>query len=134
MSKVQTNINSAVSPSNQFLQLVISPRLRISTLVFLLGGLVFGTLSIFVALFMRESGISSNAGWFFTTAGIANIVMRLVIGRVSDRYGRGLPITLGLVLYGLSVSMLSVAQSSPIFFIRRLITFWFINLSNAQQR
>jgi MFS family permease len=110
-------VDKSSHESSQFWQLVVSPRLRISTLVFFLGGLVFGTLSIFVALFMRETGISTNAGWFFTAAGVANIAVRVLSSRVSDRYGRGIMITFGLVGYGVSVFMLSLAHNPSSFLV-----------------
>ncbi|HBB30938.1 MAG TPA: MFS transporter [Cyanobacteria bacterium UBA8803] len=92
-------------------QLLVSPRLRIPALVLLLVGLAVGSLTTFIALFIRETGLNFNAGWFFTTAAIASFTMRLVVGRASDRYGRGLFITGSLVCYGVSMLMIAGAKS-----------------------
>lgn len=96
-------------------QLALSPRLRTPALVLLLIGLGFGSLSTFVALFIRETGVNLNAGWFFTAAAIASFSVRLFVGRASDRYGRGLFITVSLVCYGISMLLLSRAQSPQTF-------------------
>lgn len=102
-------------------RLVISPRLRTPSLVLLIIGLAFGALSTFVALFIRETGVELNAGWFFTAAAIASFSIRIFTGRASDRYGRGLFITVSLVCYGLSMFILSQAQSSQAFLLAGLI-------------
>ncbi|HBL10142.1 MAG TPA: MFS transporter [Cyanobacteria bacterium UBA11162] len=98
-------------------QLLVSSRLRIPALVLLLVGLAFGSITTFIALFIRETGVNLNPGWFFTAAAIASFIIRLVIGRASDRYGRGLFITGSLVCYGLSMIMISQAQSPQAFLV-----------------
>ncbi|GAX42415.1 photosystem antenna protein-like [Tolypothrix sp. NIES-4075] len=111
------------SPSafSDYWQLLISPRFRIPFLVFLLGNLVFSSSSIFVALFIRETKVNLNVGWFFATAAIANLAVRLILGRVLDLYGRGLFISCGLVLSGLSLAVLSYAQSTLAFLFAALL-------------
>ena len=92
-------------------QLLLSPGLRIPAVVFLLVGLAFGSLTTFIALFIRDTGVNLNPGWFFTAAAIASFIMRLLVGRASDRYGRGLFVTGSLFFYGLSMITISLAQS-----------------------
>jgi MFS family permease len=98
--------------NSPFWRLLLSPRLRIPTLVMLLIGLAFGALSTFVPLYIRETKVDLNPGWFYTAAAIASFSLRLFIGRASDRYGRGLFITGSLLCYTVAMFMLSSANSA----------------------
>ncbi|WP_017717098.1 MFS transporter [Kamptonema formosum] len=105
------------SPEREkFWQLLWSPRLRIPTLVMLAVGLVFGTLSTYMPLFIKETGVNLNAGLFYTAAAVASFSARLFTGRASDRYGRGLPIACSLVCY--TAAMLALwGSNSPAAFL-----------------
>jgi MFS family permease len=78
----------------------------------LLIGLAFGALFTFVPLFIRETKVDLIAGWFYTSAAIASFSVRLITGRASDAYGRGLFITGSLVCYTLAMLILATANSS----------------------
>ncbi|MGB3205845.1 MAG: MFS transporter [Crinalium sp.] len=101
--------------SRNFWQILASPPLLVPSIVLLLFGLAFGALSTFVPLFIRETKIDFNAGWFYTAAAIASFSSRLLIGRASDRYGRGLFITASIGFYALAMLILSQANSPNIF-------------------
>lgn len=109
------------TPRNLFWRLFLSPRIRIPALVMLLIGLVFGTLSTFVPLYIAEAQVDLNAGWFYTSAAIASFGIRLITGRASDRYGRGLFISISLAFYSLSMLLLWTAYSAPVFLIAGLM-------------
>ncbi len=98
-----------------FWRLIGAPRIRIPALVMLLIGLAFGTISTFVPLFIRETGVMLNVGLFYTAAAIASFSIRLFTGRASDRYGRGPFITISLVSYTLAMVMLWRADSGVMF-------------------
>jgi MFS family permease len=106
---------------NVFWKLLFSPRVRVPALVLLMVGLAFGTLSTFVPLFIRSVGVDLNAGLFYTAAAIASFSVRLVAGKASDRYGRGLFITISLVFYTASMLLLWVANSPSSFLIAAVI-------------
>lgn len=106
---------SKSTTDNQFWRLLISPRLRIPAIVLLLVGLAFGTLSTFVPLFIKSIGVNLNAGLFYTATAIASFAVRLLAGRASDRYGRGLIISISLVFYTLSMVFLWIASSANVF-------------------
>jgi MFS family permease len=108
-------------PLNLFSQILFSSRLRTPTLVLLLNGLGFGALSTFVPLYIRETGVDLNAGWFYTAAAIASFSIRLFIGRASDRYGRGLFITMSLTLYAVAMVILSRAESAIAFLLAAIL-------------
>ncbi len=117
----QTDAVSVNPESDRFWSLLVSPRLRIPTLVLLLIGLVFGAIATFVALYIRETKLDFNAGWFYTAAAMSSFCIRIITGRASDRYGRGLFITGSLICYGLSMLLLSLAQSPVHFLVAGLI-------------
>ncbi len=101
--------------NSQFWSLLLDPRIRVPALVLLLIGLTFGTLSTFVPLYIKSAGVNLNTGLFYTAAAIASFAIRLVAGPASDRYGRGLFISLSLVFYTLSMLLLWRAQDAATF-------------------
>ncbi len=124
-SQVKEPRNNSTSPtdtisvkpeSDKFWRLLASPRLRIPALVMLLIGLVFGAVATFVALYIREAKIDFNAGWFYSAAAMSSFIIRLVTGKASDRYGRGMFISASFVFYTLGMFMLSVAHT-PVYFL-----------------
>ncbi|WP_293150380.1 MULTISPECIES: MFS transporter [unclassified Microcoleus] len=107
--------------SQKYWQMLWNPRVRIPALVLLLVGLVFGTLSTFMPLFIQETRVNLNPGLFYSTAAIASFSLRLVTGRASDKYGRGLFISGGLICYAVSMLLLYFANSSGAFLIAALV-------------
>jgi len=106
---------------NQFWRLLTSPRLRVPAIVLLMIGLAFGTLSTFVPLFIKSTGVALNAGLFYTAAAIASFSVRLIAGRASDRYGRGLFVTVSLIFYTLAMLFLWQAASASIFLLAAIL-------------
>ena len=106
---------------NRFWRLLISPRLLIPAIVLLLVGLAFGTLSTFVPLFIKSVGVDLNPGLFYTATAISSFSVRLIGGRASDRYGRGLLITISLIFYILSMLFLWIATSANIFLLAGIL-------------
>jgi len=112
----QVSIDQQVKTlDNQFWRLLSSPRVRVPAIVLLLVGLTFGTMSTFVPLFIKSVGVELNAGLFYTAAAIASFSVRLIAGRASDRYGRGLFITISLIFYTVAMLFLWTANSASIF-------------------
>ena len=98
-----------------FWQLTKEPGLMIPTVVLLLVGLVFGTLVAFLPLFIAELNLDFNVGFFYTVVAIASFSVRLFVGRASDRYGRGLFISGGLICYIISMVLLTQAETRAMF-------------------
>ncbi|PPS44998.1 MFS transporter [Chroococcidiopsis sp. TS-821] len=111
------NLLKQQAADNRFWQLLGSPRIRTLALILLLVGLAFGTLSTFVPLYIQSIGVELNVGLFYTAAAIASFTIRIPTGRASDRYGRGLFITLSLIFYTLSMLLLWFANSASAFLI-----------------
>ncbi len=104
----------------KYWEMLWNPRVRIPTLVLLLVGLVFGTLSTFMPLFIQETKVDLNPGLFYSTAAIASFGVRLLTGRASDKYGRGLFISAGLICYCVSMLLLYFANTSSAFLLAAL--------------
>jgi MFS family permease len=111
-SQVQTPAISPPSPSLSppskqcAWQILTSEPLRVPTFTMLTIGLAFGILSTYVPLYIQSLRLDFNVGLFYTIAAITSFSLRWVVGRRSDRLGRGLFITLGLLGYMLSMLVL----------------------------
>lgn len=106
---------------HRFWRLLVEPRIQIPAIVLLLIGLSFGCLSTFVPLFIQKVGVELNVGLFYTAAAIGSFGVRLIVGPASDRYGRGIFISLSLVLYTIAMWMLWRADSAPTFLLAGVI-------------
>lgn len=98
-----------------------SDRLRVPAMVMLMVGTIFGAIATFMPLFIRSSGVDFNPGWFYTAAAMSSFIVRLLAGKASDRLGRGLFISFGLVCYFVAMCLLSTSQSSVAFLLSGLI-------------
>ncbi|MBW4636150.1 MAG: MFS transporter [Iphinoe sp. HA4291-MV1] len=107
--------------NSQFWGILFSPRVRTPAIIMLLIGMALGALHIFIPLFIRSTAVNLNPGLFFTAAAVASFGVRVFTGKASDRFGRGLFITMSLVFYTLSLSLLWLADSSPAFLLAAVI-------------
>lgn len=107
--------------NEKFWQILLSPRVKVPTIVMLMVGIAFGTLSTFVPLFIKYTKVDLNAGLFYTTAAMASFSIRLFIGRISDTIGRGLFITVGIFCYCISMLLLWQANSVVAFLLAAII-------------
>lgn len=114
VGKNQTDTNPVFNELQQqkFWQILGSRRVLVPSFVMLMVGLVFGTTVTFLPLFIQESGIALNAGLFYTVRAIASFIVRFFTGRASDRFGRGIFISGGLVCSLLGMLTLWTANSS----------------------
>jgi MFS family permease len=96
---------------------LFSPRVRVPALILFLIGLIFGNLSAFLPLLIKAQKIPLNIGLFYMTAAIAGFIVRLPLARISDRYGRGLFISLGLCFYAASMLTIFASHTAPHFLI-----------------
>ena len=103
------------SKNDHFWQILTSPRVRIPAIVLLLSGLTLGSLHTFISLFIKSTGVDLNPGFFFTAAAISSFSCRLFTGKASDRYGRGLFVTMSLTAYTLSIICIWQANNSFMF-------------------
>jgi MFS family permease len=104
-----------------FWKILLSSRVRVPALILFLVGLVFGNLSAFLPLLIKAQHIPLNVGLFYMAAAIAGFTVRIPISSISDRYGRGLFIAVGLGFYTLSMLMIFVAHSAPNFIVAGML-------------
>ncbi|MEM1368424.1 MAG: MFS transporter [Cyanobacteria bacterium P01_H01_bin.15] len=79
--------------------------------VLLLIGSLFGALVAFLPLFVQEAELNVNAGLFYAAAALSSCLVRLLTGKASDRWGRGLFITGAIICYAVSYLLLAIAHS-----------------------
>lgn len=114
-------IQGKATPKNQFWHLLFRPSLLPLTIVLFIIGLNFGVLTVFVPLFIKETVPSLNVGWFYTSAAMASFTARLLTGRASDHYGRGLFITANLISFTGSMVILARAHHSTAFLLAGIL-------------
>jgi MFS family permease len=94
----------------KFWQTFLNPRVRVPSTVLLLVGLSFGTLSAFMPILMQQKQIALNAGLFYMAAALSGFMIRFPVGRLSDEWGRGIFISIGIFFYGLSMAIIYFAS------------------------
>lgn len=115
------NVDRSNTNATAFWSQLWSGRVRTPAMILLLVGLAFGTLSTFVPLYVREAGLALNVGLIYTASAVASFTSRIVVGRASDRYGRGRFITASLLIYSLAMGMFWLADSAPLFLLAGVI-------------
>ena len=93
-----------------FWKTFLNPRVRVPSTILLLVGLSFGTLSSFMPLLMQQKHIALNAGLFYMAAALSGFIIRFPVARLSDEWGRGIFISIGLFFYGLSMAIIYFAN------------------------
>ena len=111
-SIVGKNSHSHQFEQQKLLQILWSRRILVPLFVMLMVGLIFGTTISFLPLYIQENSITLNAGLFYTVRAIASFIIRVFAGRASDKFGRGIFISGGLVFSLLDVLTLWTANSS----------------------
>jgi MFS family permease len=107
--------------SKSFGEILLAPSFLVLTIIMLAIGLLFGTIASFLPLFIREIKLDLNAGLFYTAAAIASFTVRIFVGKASDRYGRGLFITISLICYSTSMLLLTIANTPTVFLIAAVL-------------
>jgi MFS family permease len=67
------------------------------------------TVSSFLVVHARQIGIQ-NFGWYFVISGLTSVLARPILGRISDKVGRGLSLAAGFLLEILGLLLLVVAS------------------------
>ncbi|MGK7923227.1 MAG: MFS transporter [Trichodesmium sp.] len=111
-SIVEKNSHSHQFDRQKFWQILGSRRVLVPAFVMLMVGVIFGTTVTFMPLYIQENNISLNAGLFYSVRAIASFIIRIFTGRASDKFGRGVFISSGLVFSLLGMLTLWTANSS----------------------
>lgn len=98
-----------------FWQLLKSRPVAVPSFVMFMLGLIFGSFIIFLPLFIKSIDAQFNPGLFYSVAAISSFAVRLCSGKASDKYGRGIFITIGLLCYVVCMTLL--AQTHHVYFV-----------------
>ncbi|MGL6283057.1 MAG: MFS transporter [Microcoleaceae cyanobacterium] len=90
-----------------FWQLLKTRPVAVPSFVMFMLGLIFGSFIIFLPLFIKSIDTQFNPGLFYSVAAISSFAVRLCSGKASDKYGRGIFITIGLLCYVVCMTLLS---------------------------
>jgi len=105
-------IASTVVTKPKFWQTFLSSRVRVPSTILLLVGVAFGTLSAFMPILMQQKNISLNAGLFYMAAALSGFIIRFPVGRLSDEWGRGIFISIGICFYALTMGIICFASNN----------------------
>jgi MFS family permease len=83
-------------------------------------GAIRGSIVNFIALFAKDAGLG-RVGPFFAVFSIAAILVRVVAGDLSDRFGRKTVIWPAAAIIGLNLFWISQVRSYPVFMINGFI-------------
>ncbi len=120
-------INTPISTQQQdrsrssIWKILSSPKVKVPAAIMLLLGLDLGTLHTFAPLYIESAKVDLNVGLFYTAEAITSFSIRLFIGRASDRLGRGLFISLSLIVYILAMILFWRANSTYTFLLAAII-------------
>ncbi|NCO74071.1 MAG: MFS transporter [Cyanobacteria bacterium] len=122
-SSSQDNISTETDKANRsnFKDIISNPSFLVPTLILLLIGCLFGTLVTFLPLYLRYIQLDFNVGLFYTAAAIASFVVRFISGQASDKHGRGIFISISIICYILSMTLLTFVQSANILLLSAIL-------------
>ena len=87
-----------------------------SALLLFCMNLPWSGLNSFIVLYARELGIES-LGWYFVAIGLASVVGRPLLGRVSDRMGRAPAVAVAYVLEIAGIALVLLASNVTVLMI-----------------
>ena len=95
---------------------LIEPSALFPSVVLALMAVTYAAILSFMPLLAEKRQIG-NPGLFFTIMGVVMLATRGPMGRVSDRYGRGMIIVPGLLCMGLGLAIMAYTSSLAIFLV-----------------
>jgi MFS family permease len=112
----ETKSDSKTQNAVSYFKIISQRRILVSSLIVLLIGLIHGGVMFYIPTFIKDN-FATNVGLFFAIYGIAALLVRIVVGPASDRWGRGPFIVLALALLGTGILILSWSTSTDVLFI-----------------
>jgi MFS family permease len=99
---------------------IIDPAVMTPSIVMVLCTFSFGMVLTIIPDFSDHLGVD-NRGYFFTIFTISSLMVRIVAGRISDRFGRSSVVMVATLLYAAAMVALALADSKGIFFLSGVI-------------
>ncbi len=106
--------------STGFVQAIWQRRIVFSFVIILLIAMIHGAVMFYYPIFLKEN-LHVNVGLFFAVFGAATLVVRVFIGRLSDRAGRGPLIVFSLAFIALGVFSLNYSTTITFMFISAIL-------------
>ncbi|RMF63247.1 MAG: MFS transporter [Calditrichaeota bacterium] len=94
-------------------------KVLVAALMILLVALVHGGVMFYMPIFLK--GLHTNIGFFFTVYGISAFIIRLFVGPVSDRIGRGPLVVFSLSILAVGVFTLSHTAGVGLMFLSAVL-------------
>lgn len=88
---------------------VLDREIILASVLSFLSHVTFPALASFIVLYARELGIE-NLGWFFVASGTTSLLSRPLLGKVSDRVGRGRALTACFILQSVALAGLAFSN------------------------
>ncbi len=100
---------------------IIVPDIIVPAIITSLSTIAFSSISFFMAIYGGLRGVE-NIGLYFTAYAIALLVSRPLSGKIADKYGADKAIIPGLVLFGVSFVLISMAKTLSMFLIAGVVS------------
>lgn len=95
---------------------IIEPKVVLQGTIMTLGVITFGALLTLVPDYCKQFGLIKN-GYFFTIVTVTSLTVRVLSGRMSDKFGREIVLVIGLLFLILANILLLTAQDITTIFI-----------------
>ena len=85
----ETKSDHKTEITQKYWQVIKHRKILVAGVIILMIGLTHGGVMFYLPIFLEENQIAVNIGLFFSVYGVAAFAIRLVIGRMTDKMGRG---------------------------------------------
>lgn len=99
---------------------VYEPTVLVPTIVMALGYFSFGVVLTIIPDFSAHLGIE-NKGLFFNIFTVSSLLVRILAGKASDKYGREAVMIVSLIFYIISMVVVGFATTTLLFFIGSIL-------------
>jgi len=99
---------------------VFEPRALPSAITMILTAFSFGTILTLIPDLSKSIGLE-NKGIFFSIFTISSLAIRLLAGKLSDRYGRAPVLMIGCFLYGVTMFLIGLSSEIWVFYLGSFI-------------
>lgn len=99
---------------------LLEPVVLLATLLNLCSTLTQPAVTSFLPLYAQHRGIG-DIGWFYVLSGIVGLIVRPILGRASDRGGRGVWILVGLLAQAAGFSLIVIFGTLPIILVSGIL-------------
>jgi len=111
-----------VKPFTITLSSIIAKETLVPTVTFLLLAMTSHSVNAFLVLFSQEQGVDSNIGYFFTVSAVSMLFTKLMIGKLTDKYGVVKAVIPALFCFAAAFLLISYSRTLPMFLLAGFLT------------